>query len=85
MSKFEKQKERLFSEPKDYTYAEAKSLLIKLGCEEYNKGKTSGSAVCFTHNKSKRTIYLHKPHPSGIFKRYMLRELIAFVKEIENE
>lgn len=33
--------------PKDFTYAELVSLLIQLGFEEDNKGKTSGSRLRF--------------------------------------
>ena len=38
MGTLEKAKERLKSEPSGYTFQEAKSLLISLGFEEYNKG-----------------------------------------------
>ena len=47
MSKLDKAKARILSKPKDYTYTEAIYLLGKLGFEEFNKGKTSGSRVRF--------------------------------------
>ena len=64
MSSLEKAKARLRSVPKDYTYEEAKALLKKLGYLEYNKGRTSGSRVCFVRQSDGKVILLHKPHPS---------------------
>ena len=71
--KFDKAKARLQSEPSDYTYTEAKSLLQGLGYEEYNKGKTSGSRVIFI--KGQHKIMLHKPHPGNVMKVYAVRQL----------
>lgn len=44
---------------------------------EVKKGKTAGSRVKFT-NEEGQSIYMHKPHPTGILKRYQLTQ----VKEI---
>ncbi len=85
MSQKDKLKDRLFSKPKDFTYDEAKSLLIKLGCEEYTKGKTSGSRLMFYHKKTDLKFCLHRPHPDGSLKNYAINELISFVEEIEYE
>jgi len=70
---------RLKAAPCDYTYDEARSLLISLGYKEDNKGSTSGSRVMFHKEKSK--IMLHKPHPGNIMKQYMVRHLLTFLKE----
>ena len=59
MSKLEKLKQRLRELPKDFTYEELVSLLIALGYELDNKGKTSGSRVKFI--KGDTPIILHKP------------------------
>lgn len=75
MSIFEKRKRRLSSEPSDYTYEEAKALLAQLGYVEYNKGRTSGSRVCFFRQSDGDTILLHKPHPDKILKHYAVKEL----------
>ena len=82
MSKKEKLLQRLKSKPKDFTYDELKTLLNYLGFNEYNKGKTSGSAVKFIdiHN---RTIELHKLHPSNTLKIYKLIEIIKQLDEWE--
>lgn len=47
ISKVEKEIKKLKSMPKDFTYNEAKKILNNLGFHEDNKGKTSGSRVCF--------------------------------------
>lgn len=72
-SKLEKAKARLKSEPSDYTFSEAKSLLLSLGFCENNKGKTSGSRVMFVKNGIK--IMLHKPHPGNEMKNYAVQQL----------
>ena len=63
MGKLEKAKARLRSKPSDYTYTEARYLLGRLGFSELNKGKTSGSRVCFYRAYDKCKIMLHKPLP----------------------
>lgn len=45
--------------------------------EEVKKRKTSGSRVQF-ENKQGVQVKMHKPHPSGIMKKYQLKQ----VKEI---
>ena len=71
--KIDKAKARLKSEPSDYTFTEAKSLLESIGFIEYNKGKSSGSRVMFVKDGIK--ILLHKPHPGNEMKRYAVRQL----------
>ena len=79
MSELEKLKDRLKSLPKDFTYNEAKSLLTKLGFEEDNKGKTSGSRKSF--NRNENSILLHKPHPRNTLDRGFLKRLLAELKK----
>lgn len=45
MRKLEKEINRLKSNPKDFTYVEAKNILNNLGFLENNKGRTVGSGV----------------------------------------
>lgn len=79
MSKFEKAKERIKSNPKDYTYTEAKALLSQMGFIEYNKGKTSGSRVKFYRDSDEKVILLHKPHPGDIMKLASVKDLSEFL------
>lgn len=71
--RLDKAKARLKTEPSDYTYSEAKSLLQSLGFEEYTKGKSSGSRVMFVRDGMR--ILLHKPHPGNEMKQYAVRQL----------
>lgn len=80
MSELEKLKERLKSLPKDFTYNEAKSLLQKLGFEEDNKGRTSGSRVRFTRASDNENFLLHKPHPRNTLSREILKKILADLK-----
>lgn len=82
MSKFEKDIKRLKSNPKDFTYDEAKRILNKCGFIEYNKGRTSGSRVKFIH-KNDIVIEFHKPHPNKILKPYQIDIIINVLKEME--
>ncbi|MBQ8956744.1 MAG: type II toxin-antitoxin system HicA family toxin [Lachnospiraceae bacterium] len=82
MSKIEKAKERLSLYPKDYTYSEAKYLLMQLGFIEFNKGKTSGSRVKFYRDIDKRIILLHKPHPGDLMSTGATRDLANCLKQM---
>ena len=77
MSKKEKLIKRFLTLPSDFHYDEMVKLLGYFGFEEIKKGKTSGSRVKF-ENEDGVSIMLHKPHPSGIMKRYQMNQ----VKEI---
>ena len=77
MSKKEKLIERFLIMPSDFHYDEMVKLLGYFGFVEVKKGKTSGSRVKFENNESV-PITLHKPHPTGIMKRYQMKQ----VKEI---
>ena len=52
MGKIEKLIERLKSNPKDFTFEEMQSLLLALGFELSNKGKTSSSRVKFYQRRA---------------------------------
>lgn len=74
MSKKEKLIGRFLRIPSDFHYDEVVKLLGYFGFIEVKKGKTSGSRVKF-ENKKGVPIILHKPHPSGIMKKYQIRQL----------
>jgi hypothetical protein len=80
MSKFDKLKERILKEPKDFTYDELKTLLTGMGYIESNKGKTSGSRVAFINPNTKHILRIHKPHPKNIIKQYALRFIVEELK-----
>lgn len=74
MSKREKLISRFCKLPSDFHYDEVVTLLRLFGFEEVKKGKTSGSRVKFM-NQDGTPIYLHKPHPTGIMKKYQLKQI----------
>lgn len=79
MTKKEKLIVRFLSLPSDFHYDEVVKLLGHFNFTEVKKGKTSGSRVKFVNNEGV-IIMLHKPHPSGIMKRYQLKQ----IKEVLN-
>lgn len=81
MSRKEKLLKRLKSKPKDFTYDETRTLLLQLGFEEDQKGKTSGSRVVFINETENISIELHKPHPNNVLKVYQINELIKKLKK----
>ena len=74
MSKKGKLISRFLSMPSDFHYDEMVKLLGYFGFNEVKKGKTSGSRVKF-ENDDGVPIMLHKPHPSGIMKRYQMKQI----------
>ncbi|WP_016776205.1 type II toxin-antitoxin system HicA family toxin [Anaerophaga thermohalophila] len=74
MSKKEKLIARFLTMPSDFHYDEMVKLLGYFGFKEVKKGKTSVSRVKFM-NPEGVPIMLHKPHPSGIMKRYQLKQI----------
>lgn len=76
MSKHEKLVKRFLLKPKDFTYNELKTLLSGFGYVEVTKGATSGSRVSFYNENNKHIIFLHKPHPKNILKRYQIDSII---------
>lgn len=82
MSRIKNAIARLKSLPKNYTYIEARNLLVYLGFEEKNKGRTSGSRVLFFRDSDNTKILLHKPHPGNEMKKYAVQQLLEKLKEI---
>ncbi len=80
MSKKEKLVQRLLMLPKDFTFAELESLLIQLGFEIDNKGKTSGSRIRFYNCKKQLQYLAHKPHPSSIIKPNALKDIVIYLQ-----
>jgi len=80
MTKIQKLQERLLNCPSDFTWAELKKLLLSLGYQESNVGKTSGSRVRFI-SEEHSPILLHKPHPRPVMKIYMLKQVIEQLKK----
>lgn len=82
MSQLEKMRARLMNKPKDYTYSEARSFLVKIGFAEYTKGKTSGSRIKFFRASDQCIILLHKPHPGDVMSPGAVNDLVEHLKEV---
>ena len=79
MSKKEKLISRLKSNPKDFTFEEAKTLLQLFGYILSNSGKTSGSRVSFIRDK--KVFRMHKPHPNKELLAYQVKEIVKELKQ----
>ena len=64
--------------PKDFTYDEMEALLSYFGYKLKQGG--TGSGVKFIKEGSNEVINFHKPHPSGILKKYVLQQVIEKLK-----
>lgn len=73
---------RLKSRPKDFTIAELDSLMSKCGCYKSNRGKTSGSAIAYIHEKTQKMLKIHSPHPQSELKRYAIDCVIDFLERV---
>ena len=65
---------KLKSDPHDFTFNEAETLLTYLSFTQSNKGRTSGSRVIFT-SEEHGSILLHKPHPRKELLSYQVKQL----------
>lgn len=70
---------RILSQPKDFTYEEAKRLFGIFGYVESNKGNTSRSRVEFVNPEGDAPLTLHKPHPGSILKAYVIKSIIEHI------
>ena len=81
MGKEEKMIERIKACPRDYTYSEARTLAVRFGYVEKQKGSTSGARVLFYREIDGKKIMLHKPHPRKELLEYQVKELIRTLEE----
>lgn len=79
MSQKEKLVARLLEKPKDFTYDEMVALLSYFGFDLKQGGV--GSGVKFIKEGSNEVINFHRPHPTGILKRYVLDQVIEKLRK----
>ena len=80
MGQKEKLIRRLKSRPRDFTFAEAETLLGYLSYRRSDKGKTSGSRVAFVSD-GHAPILLHKPHPRKELLEYQVKQLLDMLEQ----
>jgi len=81
MSRHQKLIEKLLSFPRDFSYDELRTLLRRLGYQEMERGKTSGSRVAFCNPEARHIIRLHKPHPSKTLKKYQMEMVLEELRK----
>ena len=81
MGKKEKLIAKLKSNPKDFTFDDAETLLGFFNYVRNNKGKTSGSRVIFVSENHASKIMLHKPHPRKELLAYQIKLLIEVLEQ----
>lgn len=79
MPKKSKLKERIVERPKDFTWAEACTLMKQCGFKLINK---DGSARMFKHLDTGLKAGVHEPHPGNILKPYAVDILIDALKAV---
>lgn len=82
MTKKQKLLERFLKRPSDFTWKEAETLLLGVGYEMDNKGKTSGSRVIFFFKGCEYPLRLHKPHNPKVLRPYHFDAIIKSLKEV---
>jgi hypothetical protein len=70
--------QRFKNKPTDFTWHELEQLLANYGFEILQAGKTSGSRTKFIHTVHP-VIFLHRPHPSQILKRYQMEYIYDYL------
>lgn len=83
MSKKAKLIQKLTSEPKGFTWAEATSLMRACGFILLN-ARGGGSGRMFRHEVTGQKVRLHEPHPQNTLLPYMV-ELLIEALEIAGE
>ena len=81
MGRKEKLIQELKSNPHDFTFEKAETLLGYLNYRRSNKGKTSGSRVIFTNAETGSKVILHKPHPRKELLEYQVKILLEQLEE----
>lgn len=74
--------ERLLRMPKDFEQREMDTLMKQCGCVRSNRGRTSGSAIQYTHKETGYTFTYHHPHPGNTLLPYVLKTAIRFLQKI---
>ena len=79
MGRKEKLLAKFQQKPRDYTWDELTNLLKILGYEQKKPKKTGGSRRRFVHPTAP-AITLHKPHPQRIVNRYVINDVLEFLR-----
>ncbi len=73
--------EKLLRISASYSFDDLQSLMSCLGYTMKNRGKTSGSAVCFIKQSTGAIFRMHRPHPEKEVCKAAQRDLIKHLRE----
>jgi len=79
MTKRDKILQRFFLKPRDFTGDELVKMLAGFRYELLKTGKSGGSRVKYVH-ETLPPIFLHRPHPAKVLKRYQIEQIEALLK-----
>ena len=74
MTRTDKLVARFLTMPNDFHFDEVRKVLRSFGFTEVKTGGTSGSRIRFINSEGV-PVMLHKPHPTGIMKKYQLKQI----------
>lgn len=77
MSKKDKLKNKLLSNPSDFTWNQLKTLMQGYG---FTILEGKGSRVKFYHEGKNLYLAFHKPHPGNVIKQYMVDDTVTCLK-----
>ena len=66
--------------PTNFTVRELDDLMKKCNCEKFQGGR--GSGIGYVHLPTKRIVQFDGPHPGKELYRYQIKDVIAFLKEV---
>jgi hypothetical protein len=81
MSTKDKLLKRFKTLPKDFTFDEMIRIFAAFGFETDNKGGTSGSRLALVNRERGLSYHMHRPHPAGVIKMYVIRQVMEFMIE----
>jgi hypothetical protein len=81
MSTRDKLIKRFGTMPGGFTFDEMIRLFAAFGFDVDNKGATSGSRVEFVKSDKNLSYDMHRPHPAGTIKQYIMRKVMVFFVE----
>ena len=85
MTRIQKLTERLMSCPSTFEMRDLVRVMASYGFSIDEKGKTSGSRMRFYRECDGRMLLLHTPHPSNSLKAGTIRNVVSFLRELDDE
>ena len=85
MTRVQKLVDRLMSCPSTFEMRDLVKVMAFYGFLLDEKGRTSGSRIRFYRERDGRMLLLHAPHPSNSLKAGTIRNVVSFLRGLEDE